>query len=160
MAPYLERYKLQPAWHMHAMAQDPNEVGSPESLQRMLRMSKAFMGCLDIGHYYDGGNGPCACLQGRHDPITHLQIKDRKKGEGSVELGTGELHIPEMLKEVRDQRYPIAFILERDFRGTGTPIEETRKQMDYMRRVPETWSSAVPAPERQPPPIAWTFLRT
>jgi hypothetical protein len=138
MAPYGEKYKIQPAWHTHAMAEDPNEVGSPDSLQKLLGMSKMFMVCLDIGHYFDGGNDPYAYFEKHHDRITHLHIKDRKKGAGSVELGTGELHIREMLTEVRDRRYPIAFILERDFRGTGTPVEETRNQMDYMRRILES----------------------
>jgi hypothetical protein len=46
----------QPAFHTHSLVNDPNEIASPASLDRVLAMSKLFMVSLDIGHYARGGN--------------------------------------------------------------------------------------------------------
>lgn len=141
MAPYAQKYKITPGWHTHQQSNDPNEVSSPESLAKLLAMSPQFMICLDIGHFADGGNDPFPWFQQHHDRISHMHIKDVMSigGGAAVELGDGVLHIPEMLKAVRDNHYPIAFILERTYTTPGlTGIQETKKQMDWMRVVLES----------------------
>jgi hypothetical protein len=55
MAAAAEKYRISPAFHTHSLANDPNEIGSPPSLHRVLAMSKRFMVNLDIGHYARGG---------------------------------------------------------------------------------------------------------
>lgn len=138
MAPYAEKYKIMPAWHTHALVNDPNEVASPESLAKVLAMSKYFMVNLDIGHFADGGNDPMTYFMEHHDRITHLHVKDVKAigGGGAAELGEGVLRINDMLRAVRDKHYPIAFILERNYTTPGsTAVEETRKQIEWMERA-------------------------
>ena len=138
MAPYAEKYKIIAAWHTHAMVNNPNEVASPESLAKVLAMSKYFMVNLDIGHFADGGNDPMKYFMEHHDRITHLHVKDVKVigGGGAAELGEGVLGISDMLKTVRDKHYPIAFILERNFTTPGSSaVEETRRQIEWMERV-------------------------
>lgn len=138
MKPYAEKYNIRPAFHTHAMAQDPNEVSSPESLQNLMNMSPLFMINLDIGHFARGGNDPWAYFQAHHDRITHLHVKDHKSDNTSVEIGEGALHIKDMLLMARDRNLPVAFILERDFRGSGTSVEETKKQIGIMRSMLES----------------------
>jgi sugar phosphate isomerase/epimerase len=135
MKPYAEKYNIHPAFHTHALVNDANEVASPESLQRLMDMSKMFMINLDIGHFARGGNDPWAYFQAHHDRITHLHVKDHKADNSPVEIGTGDLHVREMLQIVRDRKLPVAFILERDFRGTGTSVEETKIQIGIMRSM-------------------------
>src|SRR5262249_42083732 len=48
MAPYAEKYTIMPAFHTHALVNDPNEIASPASLDRVLSMSRLFMVNLDI----------------------------------------------------------------------------------------------------------------
>lgn len=138
MKPYAEKYNIRPAFHTHAMAQDPNEVSSPESLQNLLKMSPLFMINLDIGHFARGGNDPWAYFQAHHDRITHLHVKDHKQDNSAVEIGEGDLHVKDMLLLARDRKLPVAFILERDFRGSGTALEETKKQIAIMRSMLES----------------------
>lgn len=135
MKPYAEKYNIRPAFHTHALVNDANEVASPESLQKLMDMSKMFMINLDIGHFARGGNDPWAYFQAHHDRITHLHVKDHKADNSAVEIGTGDLHVREMLQMVRDRKLPVAFILERDFRGTGTSVEETKIQIGIMRSM-------------------------
>ncbi len=138
IAAYAEKYRIMPAWHTHALVNDPNEVASPESLARLLAMSKYFMVNLDLGHYADGGNDPMKYFTEHHDRISHIHVKDvRALGGGpATELGEGVLRIYDMLRAARDKHYPIAFILERSYTTPGfSAVEETRRQIDWMERV-------------------------
>ena len=142
MAPYAEKYKITPGWHTHQQANNPNEVSSPDSLASLLAMSPQFMVCLDIGHFAVGGNDPYAWFQQNHDRISHVHIKDQSSigaGSTAAELGDGVLHVADMLKTVRDNHYPIACIIEREYTTPGlTGTQETKKQMDWMKMVLES----------------------
>jgi sugar phosphate isomerase/epimerase len=139
IAPYSEKYKIRPAWHPHAMVEDPNEVATPESMEKLLAMSKSFVINLDIGHYTAGNNDAVAFLRKHHDRITHIHIKDRKRSQGpNVQLGTGDTPIKECLTLIRDNRYPIICLIEREYRGPGSPVDETKWQMDYMKKILQT----------------------
>ena len=135
--PFAEKYDIRPAFHTHAQVEDPNEVASPASLQKLLDMSPRFMVNLDIGHFTAGNQDAVAYLRAHHDRITHLHVKDRKRNNGpSVMWGTGDTPIAECLRAIRDNKWPIYCIIERDNRDeTGSAIELTRKYMDYMKQV-------------------------
>src|SRR5205085_8036984 len=137
IAPVAEKYRIRPAWHPHAMVEDPNEVATPESMEKLLRMSKLFMINLDIGHYTAGNNDAVAFLRNHHDRITHIHIKDRKRNQGpNVQLGAGDTPIKECLTLIRDNHYPIICLLEREYRDApGTAVEQTQWQMDYIKKI-------------------------
>ena len=101
-----------------------------------MKMSKAFMVNLDIGHFTAGNQDAVAWIAEHHDRITHIHVKDRKRNNGpNVEWGTGDTPIKECLTLIRDKRYPIYCIIEREFRGTGTPLEETSKDLEFMKKI-------------------------
>jgi sugar phosphate isomerase/epimerase len=134
--PFAEKYKIKPAWHTHALVGDPNEVATPESLQKLLDMSPEFVMNLDIGHFTAGNNDAFAYIKEHHARITHIHVKDRKRNDGpNVEWGTGDTPIVQCLQLIRDNHYPIICLVEREFKGTGTPVEETQKDIDYMKRA-------------------------
>jgi len=136
IVPFAEKYKIKAAWHPHDQVDEPNEVATPESLEKLLAMSDYFAVNLDIGHFTAGNNDAVAFLKKHHDRITHIHIKDRKRDHGpNVALGTGDTPIKECLTLIRDNKYPIYCIIEREFRGPGTPIEETRAQLDYLKQI-------------------------
>jgi sugar phosphate isomerase/epimerase len=139
MAPFAEKYKISPAFHTHAMVDDPNEVASPASLDRLLKMSPMFMVNLDIGHFTAGNQDAVAYIRANHSRITHLHVKDRRRNNGpSVMWGTGDTPINQVLTMIRDNKWPIYCIMERDNGDEqGTPMELTKKYMDYMKRVLE-----------------------
>jgi sugar phosphate isomerase/epimerase len=140
IVPFAEKYKIKPSWHPHAQVQDPNEVATPESMEKLLAMSKEFVINLDIGHYTAGNNDAVAFLRKHHDRITHLHVKDRKRNDGpNVQLGTGDTPIKECATLIRDNRWPIMLILEREYRDApGTPVEQTRWQLDYVKKLLDT----------------------
>jgi sugar phosphate isomerase/epimerase len=140
IAPFAEKYGIKAAWHPHANVQDPNEVATPESMEKLLAMSKAFVINLDIGHYTAGNNDAVAFLRKHHERITHLHIKDRKRDNGpNVALGTGDTPIKQCATLIRDNKWPISLIIEREYRDApGTPVEQTRGQLNYVRSLLET----------------------
>jgi len=137
--PFAEKYHISPAWHPHDNTDDPREVATAQTLERLLDMSPEFRVNLDIGHFTAGNQDAVAFLEQHHARITHLHIKDRKRNHGpNVQLGTGETPITACLHLLRDRKWPIYALLEREYRGPGTAVEETRWQMQYMKRVLDT----------------------
>lgn len=134
LAPFAKKYKIFPSFHTHAETEDPNEIASVESLAKLLALSADFRVCLDLGHFTAGNNDAVKYLSEHHDRITHVHVKDRKRNKGpNVQWGTGDTPIRECLTLIRDRQYPILCIIEREFRGTDTPYEETRKNLEYMK---------------------------
>lgn len=133
---YAEKYKIDLAYHNHAMSEDANEVASPESFEKLFGMSKRFKANLDIGHFTAGNNDGLAFIEKHHDRITHMHLKDRKRNNGpNMPWGEGETPLKPALTLIRDKRYPIYCLVEYEYRGTGTAIEETKKCMTFMRQA-------------------------
>lgn len=136
LAPYAERHKMDLAFHNHAKAGDPNEVASPESYEKLFGMSKHFKANLDVGHFVAGNQDPIAFIERHHDRITHLHLKDRKRNDGpNMPWGEGDTPLRQVLTLVKAKRYPIYCLVEYEYKGAGTPIEETKKCMEYMKQA-------------------------
>lgn len=140
MAPRLirpaEKYGIRPAFHPHAAVNDPTEVASPESLEGLLALSPAFRVCLDIGHFVAGNHDPIAFLQRHHSRITHIHVKDRKRNGGpNVAWGEGDTPIRACLQYIRDNRWPIIALVEREYDGPGTPFDQTAGNLALMRQM-------------------------
>ena len=132
---FAEKYKIKPAWHPHAMVNDSNEVATPAGMEKLLGISKWFAINLDLGHFTAGNNDATDFLRKHHDRITHVHVKDRKRNNGpNVALGTGDTPIKDCLRLIRDNKWPIYAILEREYRDApGTAVEQTKGQLDYLR---------------------------
>ena len=137
IVPFAEKYRIRPAWHPHAMVNDPNEVATPESLEKLLAISKQFAINLDIGHFTAGNNDAADFLKKHHDRITHIHVKDRKRNGGAnVALGTGDTPIKDCLTLIRDNKWPIYGIIEREYRDApGNAVEQTKSQMEYLKQI-------------------------
>ena len=137
LVPFAEKYRIRPAWHPHAMVNDPNEVATPESMEKLLAISKQFAINLDIGHFTAGNNDAADFLKKHHDRITHIHVKDRKRNGGAnVALGTGDTPIKECLTLIRENKWPIYGIIEREYRDApGDAVEQTKSQMEYLKQI-------------------------
>jgi sugar phosphate isomerase/epimerase len=133
---FAEKHKVLVALHGHDNTRDPNEFSTPETFQKALNMSDWFRINLDIGHFTAAGFDPVSYIQEKHDKITHLHIKDRKKNNGPNEpFGEGDTPIKAVLTLLKEKRYPIPAFIEYEYRGTGTPIEEVKRCLEYERNA-------------------------
>jgi sugar phosphate isomerase/epimerase len=136
LAPFAGKHKIYVAFHGHSNTKDPNEFATPESFQTALGQSKYFSINLDIGHFAAAGYDPVAFIQEHHDRITHLHMKDRKKNDGpNMPWGEGDTPIKQVLLLLKGKKYPLPALVEYEYRGTGTPVEEVGKCLDYMRQT-------------------------
>ena len=133
---FAEKHKTLLAFHGHSNTKDQNEFATPESFQAALGLSKYARINLDIGHFSAAGYDPVALIQEHHDRITHLHVKDRKNNDGpNVPWGQGNTPIQAVLLSLKEKKYPIPAFVEYEYPGKGTPVEEVRKCLDYMRRA-------------------------
>jgi sugar phosphate isomerase/epimerase len=136
LVPFAEKHGMNVALHGHSNVQDPEEFASPESFSKALAMSRYFKINLDIGHFTAANFDAVQFMRDNHAQITHLHIKDRKKNQGpNVAWGEGDTPIKPVLALLREQRYPIRAFVEYEHRGTGTPVDEVKKCMTYMRQA-------------------------
>jgi len=131
---FAEKHKMLLAFHGHSNTKDANEFATPESFQSALDLSKYARINLDIGHFSAAGYDPVAFIEQHHASITHLHLKDRKNNDGAnVPWGEGDTPIKQVLLLLKEKKYPIPAFVEYEYRGTGTPVEEVKKCLDYMR---------------------------
>jgi sugar phosphate isomerase/epimerase len=136
LKPLAEKHKIHVAVHGHSNTKDSDEFSSAATFQKALDLSGWFRVNLDIGHFSAAGFDPVAYISEHHDRITHLHVKDRKKNDGPNEsFGDGDTPIAAVLHLLREKRYPIPALVEYEYRGAGTPVEEVNKCLAYMKHA-------------------------
>ena len=134
VAPFAEKHKMVVAMHGHSNTKNPNEFATPESFAAALAMSKYFKMNLDIGHFQAAGYDPVAYIKEHHAQITNIHLKDRKKDDGANTIwGEGDTPIKPVLALLKKEKYPIFADIEYEYRGAGTPVEEVKKCMAYIK---------------------------
>lgn len=134
VAPFAEKHKMIVAMHGHSNIKNPNEFATPESFAAALAMSKYFRMNLDIGHFFAAGYDPVAYIKEHHAQITNIHLKDRKKDDGDNTIwGEGDTPIKPVLQLLKNEKYPIFADIEYEYRGKGTPVEEVKKCMAYIK---------------------------
>lgn len=136
LLPLAEKHRIHVAVHGHSDTKDPDQFSSPATFQKALDLSPWFRVNLDIGHFFAAGFDPVAYIQERHERIAHLHIKDRKKNNGPNEpFGQGDTPIVAVLRLLKEKRYPIPALVEYEYSGGGTPVQEVNKCLAYMKRA-------------------------
>jgi sugar phosphate isomerase/epimerase len=136
VAPMAEKHKMIVAMHNHSNLKDPNEFATPESFAAAMKISKYFKVNLDIGHFTAANFDAVAYIREHHANITNLHIKDRKRNQGeNSPWGQGDAPIREVLQLIKQNKWPIAAYLEYEYKGAGTPVDEVKKGLEYVRQA-------------------------
>jgi sugar phosphate isomerase/epimerase len=107
---------------------------TPAQLARAAALSKQFRVNLDIGNFTAANQESVAYIQENHEKITHLIVKDRTRNNGGNEaFGAGDTPIKPVLALLRDRKFPIRVCVDYEYVGLGTPQEEVRKCLAYVR---------------------------
>jgi sugar phosphate isomerase/epimerase len=138
VVPFAAKHKMVVAMHNHSDLTDPREFATPASFASAMKMSPYFKVNLDIGHFTAANFDAIAYIRENHAAITNLHLKDRKKNQGdTVPWGTGDAPIREVLQLLKKERWPIRAYVEYEYKGTGTPVEESRKCLEYAKEALE-----------------------
>ncbi len=136
VVPFAEKHKMVVAMHNHSNVKDPNEFATPESFAAARKLSSYFKVNLDIGHFTAANFDAVAYIREHHASITNLHIKDRKRNQGdNMPWGEGDTPIREVLQLVRRNKWPIAAFLEYEYKGAGSPVEEVKKGLAFVREA-------------------------
>ena len=133
LAPFAEKHGITLGWHNHANVTDPTEVGSVESYERLFGMSSWFKANLDRGHFVAGNGDPIAFIRRHGQRISHLHLKDRRRHNGpNLAWGEGDTPVADVLRLLRSERSPIPAIIEYEYPGERSAIEEVKRCKGFI----------------------------
>jgi sugar phosphate isomerase/epimerase len=131
---FADKHKFPVAYHGHTK--------TPTAMfEEAFSYAKYNWANIDIGHWVAGGLGnPVDIIRKHHDRITHIHVKDRKKHEGetdgaNVPFGQGDTPIKEVLRLIRDNKWPIQAVIEFEYpvpAGSDRMAEMT-KALQYCK---------------------------
>lgn len=126
LAPFAQRHAIPLAFR--------NDRETAAQLAAMLALSPLFRVSLDIGNFTAANQEAVAYLQENHERITHLIVKDRmRNGGGNETFGSGDTPIRPVMALLREKQWPIRAYVDYEYVGLGTPQEEVRKCVAYLR---------------------------
>jgi sugar phosphate isomerase/epimerase len=133
---FAKHYNIKVALHNHSHTENPNEISSPYSFARASAgMSDMVYMNMDIGHFTAANFDAVSFLKEHHDRILSIHLKDRKKNQGpNMPFGEGDTPIIEVLRLIRDQKWPITADIEYEYKG-GDSLDEVKKCLDYCKKA-------------------------
>ena len=122
--------------HNHANLSDPDAMNTEASFVRGLSFSPDVKATLDTRHF-TAANGDClGFLQRHHDRISSVHLGDRRRNNGrSTPFGEGDAPIIEVLRMIRDNRWPIVALLEFEHGTLRPQVDEVQLMFDYCKRA-------------------------
>jgi sugar phosphate isomerase/epimerase len=107
-------------------ATNPDVIAKPENYEEAMSLSKSYWMSLDVGDATGGGYDSLKFVAEHHDRIALLYLKDRRKDRLSVPWGEGDTPLREILRLIRDRKYPIRCYLDCDYKTAGRPADVKR----------------------------------
>jgi len=136
LVPFPGRHGMFVGLHNHDNLSDPDAYASEASMVKGLSMSPDFRMMLDTRHF-TAANGDCVgFLERHHDRVAGLHVGDRRRNNGrSTPFGEGDAPIIELLRMIRDNRWPIVALLEFEHGTLRPEVEEVDLMFDYCKRA-------------------------
>ncbi len=111
---------------------DPDVIAKPEDYLQAASLAKNYRINLDIGDAAGGGWDVLPFVREHAGRIAILNLKDRRKDRTSVPWGQGDTPIREILRLIRDKRYPILCCIDCDY-PTGNRPGDVKRSFEYVK---------------------------
>jgi sugar phosphate isomerase/epimerase len=105
---------------------NPEVISTPAQYDKALSLSRRYRISFDIGDGTGGGYDSLAFIKDRLDHIAVIYLKDRRKDGLSVPWGEGDTPVKEILRLVKNSKYPIRCYIDCDYRTTDRPADVKR----------------------------------
>src|SRR5262245_5150375 len=136
LAPFPGKHGMFMGLHNHANLSDPDALNTEASFVTGLGYSPDVKATLDVRHF-TAANGDClGFLERHHARTSSVHLGDRRRNNGrSTPFGEGDAPIIELLRMIRDNKWPIVVLLEFEHGTLRTQVEEVRLMFDYCKRA-------------------------
>jgi sugar phosphate isomerase/epimerase len=115
-------------------ATNPDVIAKPENYEEAVSLSKSYWISLDVGDATGGGYDSLKFVAEHHDRIALLYLKDRRKDRLSVPWGEGDTPLKEILRLIRDRKYPIRCYLDCDYKTADRPAD-VKRSFEFAKAV-------------------------
>jgi sugar phosphate isomerase/epimerase len=134
VGPFADKHQLMVGYHGHAKT-TPQMYASAAADAKFNGMN------IDIGHWVAGNFGsPIEFMKTHHARITHIHVKDRKKDEAggggqNVPFGQGDTPVVEVLRLIRDNKWPIQATIEFEYPvpSSSDRMAEIAKSLQFCK---------------------------
>lgn len=131
---WARKFKIRVGLHNHNRIAR-NELATAEDFAAARRGTSDYIGiAFDIGHFVAAGFDPVSYVAQNHGSILLIHVKDRKRKGPNTPFGEGDTPIQEVLRLIRDKKYPIRANIEYEYNGADT-MAEVRKCFDYCKQA-------------------------
>jgi len=113
-------------------ATDPDVVATPDQYVAARAITGNGTIVMDIGDATARGWDTLRFVQEHGDKISLLYIKDRRRDNTSVPFGEGDTPIREVLRVIRDRRYPIRCYIDCDYQSDDR-AGDVEKSLAFLR---------------------------
>lgn len=104
-----------------------------KAMEQQLRASPYFRLDPDIGDLTMAHVNALQFVEEHYEVSCSIDLKDALPGGGSVPFGTGQSHMQEVLRMLREKQVSITAYIDCDYPGTGRSTDEVKKCIDYVR---------------------------
>ena len=127
---FATKHKVYLALHGHAST-------GPAHWEKAFAQGEYVGANVDLGHFVAGDHGsPVEFIKKHHKRITHVHVKDRKKGNGiNTPFGEADTPIGEVLRLIRDNKWPIQATIEFEYKvpAGSDRMKELAKCIQFCR---------------------------
>jgi sugar phosphate isomerase/epimerase len=127
---FADKHQVMVGYHGH-------NTTTPEHWEHGFALAKYNGANVDLGHFIAGNNkAVLPFIMKHHARITHVHVKDKKIKNGTnFPFGQGDTPIVEVLRTIRDEKWPIQATIEFEYRVPegSTRMKEIAKAVQYCR---------------------------
>lgn len=135
LAPFADRHGLSVAIHNQVDGSADRAIATAD-LPRALALSPVFSIKLDVGHLTASNCDAVAELRTHLSRVSHVVLKDRLRNSGASQvLGEGDTPLRGVMEVLRDAPRPVPALVEYDYTGLRTPVEEVAASMAFVRSL-------------------------
>jgi sugar phosphate isomerase/epimerase len=141
LVPFAERHQVSVAIHNQADGNPGGAIDTP-ALKDALALSPAFMVKLDIANITASNRDAVAELREYRSRVSHVLVRDRlRNGGASQPFGEGDTPIRDVLATLRSSSPTIPALIEYDYVGLRSTVDEVKASLAYCRKAAVTITS-------------------
>jgi sugar phosphate isomerase/epimerase len=113
---------------------NPDVIAKPENFEAAVAVSRNYSMSMDIGDATGGGYDSLKFVEAHHDRISLVYLKDRRKDRLSVPWGEGDTPVAEVLRLIRDRKYPMRCYIDCDYKTTNRPAD-VKRSFEFAKKA-------------------------